>query len=311
MARVEPSIDRFVLVIGETGVGKSTIVNMLYNQDCSVDCCKWPQKTGNSAAAVTQFSSMQFDWRRKWAILDTVGVGDPSLSQEQILGSIRKLIKDTSKGVHSVVVVMKMGRASHASRANAHVLSHLFNAADLKTHGVLVLTHWEGELGNEQKDLLEWYRDDHLMQAYCEQFSSVVLTNNQLQGRGAYPECRQSCLDQLCRHIESKDSKIKARPVNVMELFVCLIERFAEKLWNTSLSVTTMVLGCETQDLPTYCGECSICWEQMNIKDACKLACNHIFHDPCLTNAVTHCPLCRAEVVKEWQFLEWFLAAGL
>lgn len=61
-----PAIEKIVVVIGETGVGKSTIVNMLYNRDYSVDCCTQPQKTGSTSAAVTRFSTMQFDFFRKW-----------------------------------------------------------------------------------------------------------------------------------------------------------------------------------------------------------------------------------------------------
>ena len=306
----ELPVEKIVLVIGETGVGKSTIVNMLYNRDPSVDCCKYPQPTGSTSSAVTRFSTMQFDFVRKWALLDTIGVGDPNLSQQQILGSIRNLIKNTSKGVHSVVVVMKMGRASHASRANAHVLSYLFSPRNIKTHGVLVLTHWEGDLGNEDRDLADWHARDPEMQKYCRQFSKVILTNNQLQGRGAYPECRQKCLEQLCSHVTSMEGKIKARPVTPREIFVSLLEKFGDLLWGSAVSLTSMVLGCQDEEVPTYCGECAVCLQNMEIRQACKLVCHHSFHNDCIRNLAT-CPVCRAAAVTEWQFLEMFLLAGV
>ena len=87
--------------------------------------------------------------------MDTIGVGDRDLTSEAILGNIRKLVRDTSRGVHAVVVVMKMGRVGNASRANLTLLRKLFYNADLKTHGLLILTHWTGELGEEERDLDE------------------------------------------------------------------------------------------------------------------------------------------------------------
>lgn len=50
-------VNKVVLVIGETGVGKSTILNMLYNDDHSVSSCKEPQKTGSTAGSVTKAST--------------------------------------------------------------------------------------------------------------------------------------------------------------------------------------------------------------------------------------------------------------
>lgn len=238
--------------------------------------------------------------------MDTVGVGDPDLTRQQIMGNIRNLIKDTSRGVHSVVVVMRMGRASNATRANAHVLSQLFFDRDVKTHGVLVLTHWEGELGNQEKDLEDWLKNDAEMMEYCENFSQVILTNNQLRGRGAYPECRKACLDALLTHVERMPGKIKARPVTVREVLESLIQKFSEKLWGSAVSLKDVLIGCQDEELPTYCGECAVCLQQMDIHEACKLQCHHTFHNGCAAGLAS-CPMCRAPAVTEWQFLHDFL----
>ena len=297
-------VDRFMLVIGETGVGKSTLVNMLYNNDCSVHCCTHPQPTGNTARAVTQVSIMLFDWVRSWAIIDTVGVGDPNLSEDTILRNIRGLIKDTSKGVHAVVVVMRMARLSNASRANGEVLRHLFHHEDIKTHGLLVLTHWDGDLGNEDRDLAAWLAEDKEMKSYVESFARVILTNNQLQGRGAYPECRQNCLQMISEHLGGSSTKIKARPVTAFEIFWSIIEKFGEKLWRSTVSLKTMMMGCEGEEVPTYCGLCSICLENMEIRHACKLVCNHSFHHACVVD-LAHCPECRADAVVDWHLTDF------
>lgn len=160
------------------------------------------------------------------------------------------------------------------------------------------------------RDLADWHARDPEMQKYCRQFSKVILTNNHLQGRGAYPECRQKCLEQLCSHVTSMEGKIKARPVTPREIFVSLLEKFGDLLWGSAVSLTSMVLGCQDEEVPTYCGECAVCLQNMEIRQACKLVCHHSFHNDCIRNLAT-CPVCRAAAVTEWQFLEMFLLAGV
>ena len=91
----------------ESEVGKSLVGNMIYNQDSNADSCKSPFKTGNTAASVTKASSMQYHSLFKSVVLDTVGVGDPELENDEILGNVRNLVRNASKGVNAVVVVMK------------------------------------------------------------------------------------------------------------------------------------------------------------------------------------------------------------
>lgn len=141
---------------------------------------------------------------------------------------------------------------------------------------------------------------------YCENFSQVILTNNQLRGRGAYPECRKACLDALLTHVERMPGKIKARPVTVREVLESLIQKFSEKLWGSAVSLKDVLIGCQDEELPTYCGECAVCLQQMDIHEACKLQCHHTFHNGCAAGLAS-CPMCRAPAVTEWQFLHDFL----
>ncbi|CAE7339251.1 Gimap4 [Symbiodinium natans] len=286
-------INRVILVVGETGTGKSTIVNMLYNQDSSVSCCQQPCQTGATASSVTKASAMHLNIRTGWLHVDTVGVGDPDLQTPDILDNIRKFIRDTSLGVHAVVVVMKMGRVSQGTRANMRLLEHLFHAEGVKSNGLLLLTHWQGELGEEDKDLEEWMGEDKQIIDLVGRFNQVVLTNNQIRGRAAYPECREQCLRKRRSFIDCQEAKIKARAVGLWEVFQDIVSSFFHSLAGHVLSLQGLVVG--SHNLPTFCGECAVCLEQTELSTACKLSCNHSFHERCL-EGLTHCPICRAEV---------------
>eukprot|EP00435_Cladocopium_sp_Y103_P027020 s1203_g6.t1 len=277
------------MVIGETGVGKSTVANMIYNKDFSTDLCKYPFKTGNTAASVTKASTMQYHSIFKSFVLDTVGVGDPQLADEEILGNVRNLVRNASKGVNAVVVVMKMARVPQATRANMYVLERLFAARDLLSHGVLVLTHWDGEVGEEKQSLKDWIGRDKEIKDMVRRFGKVILTNNQLTGRGAYPECREKCLKELLHFIDEKTEKIRARPVDFLEIFNDLIAHFVGTLWKRTLSVKDLVIGSE-RSIPVFSGECAVCHEQIEMHECAHLPCNHSFHCDCLSSQ-SLCPL--------------------
>ena len=281
---------------------------MIYNEDSSVDCCQSPFKTGSTAASVTKASNLQYNVRTRSFIIDTVGVGDPELDESEILGSVRNLIRHVARGVNAVVVVMKMARVPAATRANIYVLNKLFRDNDLKSHGVLVLTHWDGDLGEEEESLKKWIGEDKEMSKMVKIFGQVILTNNQIKGRGVYPECREKCLQQLLAFISEKKEKIKARPVNPFELVEDLVLAFGRFLWKRTLSVKDLVMRLADADvkLPTYCGECAVCLEPLEMQHLQQLPCNHVYHAKCLEDQ-SRCPLCRAPFSVEdvFSWIDW------
>merc|ERR1712176_248703 len=166
---------------------------------------------------------------------------------------------------------MKMGRVPASSRANVDLLKQLFYEEDLASHGVLVLTHWDGELGDEAQDLRTWEGSDEEIHSITRSFSKIVLTNNQLKGRGTYPESRQECLRQLTASISENLQPVQSRPVNAVDVLNYLLKKYLSFLWKNPL---TTGLAYLTQDgesvLPTFCGECSICMQSISLVEVCK-----------------------------------------
>lgn len=288
------SFGKLVMVMGESGVGKSTIINMMYNQNVSDECCKGPCSTGSTANSVTKASALHFDMAHRVAFLDTVGIGDPEMTTSQIVGSIRGMLKQLNEGVHVVMVVMKMGRVTAATRANLELLRELFSTGDLKSSGVLVLTHWDGEIGEEEKDLLSWLKGDDDMKALVEVFSKVILTNNNVSRRGGYPECRRKCLTEINEVIIHNETPIYAKPTDLREMVERIIRKFAEVLWHRIPSFQTLAfMGLKAEDpIKTYVGECPVCYEQIEFEDCLVLPCHHTFHRTC-QEAEKPCALCR------------------
>ena len=74
---------RFML-LGPCGVGKSTILNMLYNNDATIDHCH-PARTSNSSVGVSLFTEY-FSLEQRFVLVDSIGFGDNRFTWEEICG---------------------------------------------------------------------------------------------------------------------------------------------------------------------------------------------------------------------------------
>lgn len=323
---VQAKIDRSVLIIGPTGVGKSTIVNMLYNSSSIPECVLAPAKTADSASSCTKKNAVYYNISIKWALFDTIGVGDAEMSTDEIISSMRSLIKDAADGLNAIVVVMKCGRMGGEDRVNMAALQALFSPEDIKKNGILVLTHYDGNMSDveEAAFMQRWVSSspaaaasasisapqlngevggsgsssgvipDLQVSQLLQSFSKTILTNNTVSGRSAYPEIRERCRTELTSFIEAQNSRVFPRPVNFVD-FVEMIFRMFKRFFRPAISISsTMMAALADQKIPSYCGECCICLSDLEFEHTVWLSCGHPLHRSCreeLPSSV--CPLCQ------------------
>ncbi len=179
---IDTKFKKIVVVIGPTGSGKSTIVNMLYNGGHMPGDCTQPCETGASANSVTK----QTNRRIKNGIVytDTTGFGDPNISYIDIVGSLRSFISRFNNGVHCIVIVARYGRISSEDRANLQLLDTIFESSWVNS-AALLLTHYDGEFDDvsAKNAINKWCKGDDFVVEFLERIGrSIILTDN-TQGR--------------------------------------------------------------------------------------------------------------------------------
>jgi len=99
-----------ILVFGSSGVGKSSLINSLFDQDLSIS---------DSAKGCT-FTSKIIE-TENYKIIDTVGLGEVQSSQTRNMESIRQLLsllKTTKEGFSLLIFVKKCERLTEVDRNN-------------------------------------------------------------------------------------------------------------------------------------------------------------------------------------------------
>lgn len=106
----------------------STLLNMLYNNDFSLSGMTGPAQTAYSSLPVTQVSSFYFAPSQGNMYCDTVGLGDPNLTNAQIISNLKRILQEAANGIHCVIVMVKWQRLTALDRENIFAINEMFDS---------------------------------------------------------------------------------------------------------------------------------------------------------------------------------------
>eukprot|EP00047_Mylnosiga_fluctuans_P007458 m.253487 g.253487 ORF g.253487 m.253487 type:complete len:348 (+) comp18391_c0_seq1:265-1308(+) len=320
--------DRGVLIVGATGTGKSTIVNMLFNNDISRESCQSPNQIDNTSQAVTKSMSWTITMEpgRQWLLWDTVGLGDPHMSDYSVITELRSLFTTIrgGGGVTCVIIVAKFNRVSREERANIRALIDLFDKYAFKEQSILLLTNYDGDdvikadgtvdEAKKQSILQKWTRNDEEMQAIIGEFKQVILTDNSLgRSEAILRPMRKACLDQCNDAIARWHTSLSPKPVSFLDLLrnflACYFGWLRPK--DGPERIKALMSYLQSAETVVLSGSCSICMDRISIRQIVWLnPCGHAFHRACITQGLRGrftCPLCRRQVNRRPRFRSYKL----
>lgn len=218
---------KIVIVLGTTGAGKSTIINMMFNEDYNKDACSQPLPIGNTADSVTKNEAWRFNPKDGRLYIDTIGFGDPSRPDFCVAKEIKDFIRNTNSGVHCILIVVRFGRLSTEERFNLHAIEALFDKRWAHV-SCLVATHYDGDVGDaaEKREVDKWLGEDDEMKEFMTRIGNrIILTDNSL-GRHevANRPLRKRCLERMNQFVNECDSLVGPAPKNLTDMVLEFLE---------------------------------------------------------------------------------------
>ena len=140
---LDKSNDPFrVLVIGPTGVGKSTIINHLYNREvCTIGKDSATRQTDevSSTHGIYFYGKKKKDFKRV-NIFDTIGLCDGQLSDSENIEYIRSYFEPRIEKLDKVVVIFSVESKSENNTEALKACLYALNYADNKENFIFVLS---------------------------------------------------------------------------------------------------------------------------------------------------------------------------
>lgn len=91
---------KIIVLIGRSGQGKSALANVLSGQENNF------KESEKSKSETKEIQTVEFEYdNQAYQIVDSIGIGDTSLAQSQVLHEIAKGYKIIENGVHQVLFV--------------------------------------------------------------------------------------------------------------------------------------------------------------------------------------------------------------
>jgi predicted GTPase len=211
-----------VVVFGESGVGKSSVIHMLFNHDIAEP---------SDAALGFTFESKLYKGTRdgySFNIYDTAGLNESDngrVKPDVAIGNLMKLVGHSQEGIHLLIMCMRKGRINSAIANNYQ----LFYNGIFGTHVpiILVVTHCELD---DPIDSWKTMNQSLLRSQFKMEFNDIICVTTLNKGKHAakFQTEYASSREELGRSIVRNSLK-KAW---VIENFADFIMVMMKRIWN-------------------------------------------------------------------------------
>ncbi|CAF0741297.1 unnamed protein product [Adineta steineri] len=223
-----------VVIFGESGVGKSSLINLLFNKDIA--------ETSDAALGCT-FESKLYRGDREghsFNIYDTTGLNESEkglVKPEVAVGNLMKLINSLTDGIHLLIMCMKKGRINNAVSNNYQLFYDGIFEASVPI--LLVVTQCELD---DPIDSWKIHNQALLRSQFKMNFHDIICVTTLNKGKHAskfkeeYTLSREALGAAIAQHSLKQPWVIK----NFMDFLMVLLKR----IWNIIASY------CSFQKLP-------------------------------------------------------------
>lgn len=237
-----------ILVFGRTGNGKSALANVISDTD----------KFGESEKSTSETENYQiqnFEWEgMKYRVIDTIGVGDTKLGNDDVLYKIGEAIHFMKKGIKQVLVVVGRRYTKEETDAFDLLKSAIFEN-NITGYITIVRTHFDNFKNPEKcdKDKEDLKKENKKLSKIIESCNEIVYVNNPSlniddeEQKAMNGKIRKDSRQILLTHLNSCQGSYKLN--NWDDICVKINDFMNAKQWHKTQNTSNLIIKNELREI--------------------------------------------------------------
>ena len=316
----ERHVTRRVLFIGPAGAGKSTIINVLINNQVYAEAMLRPAGTGDTTSGQTAFFTTYYDFP-DYAYTDSIGLGDSRFRPEDVMDSLKSVLKMASVGYNKIYICLQYGRITTDTRKYIELITTVFGKSVLKWSSI-IFTRCNDQTMTKENFLRKNSADTDIVDI-INQVNTVIFGDNMVDKDPEIEKLlckrRRDFLDRIKRDLDEtasaeifqlKKRSMIARAQQMVRMLFGSNPKVSSILSDIRSFAQTVAATMQSSKYHNYFGECTICLEDVtDEKQPIITQCSHMYHEACLLRWIRDdrspsCPVCRTRFDNSQKFYE-------
>lgn len=281
------------------------------NNKVDVEYMSSPAGAGDTSTGQTAFFTTYYDLPDN-AYTDSIGLGDPRFKAENVMDSLKSVLKMASTGYNKIYICLSYGRITTDTRRYIDLITAAFGKSVLQWSSI-IFSRCNDQAMTKEKFLIKNSDDTDIVEI-VKQVNTVIfgdnMTDEDPEMERVLHKRRKDFLGRIKHDLDNTASKeyfrlhkrkLIARAQNIVKILFGSFPKVTSIVNDIKSFAQAVATAMQATNYHNYFGECSICLEDVtDEKKPIITQCSHVYHEGCLMQWIREspgkqCAICRTQ----------------